>query len=355
MESIPDSQVPLQKSCNEPRFNLSSEVGLRLDIGEGRLRRILRHMRWLREALFLLFIPCCLCGQPPQSFHTLIFVSDTQAPTWVEKLYLRSNNNVLATERIFGAILGQENLSAVIHGGDITAYGSSGTNWSTVLPFLDSLRARSVPFIAARGNHDYYLSASEGMENFRRFVPSCPQDYSLHAYGPVAVILLNSNFGHLTDSTIAEQRRWYVETLSRIDTERSIHFAITVTHHPPYTNSTLVSGSREVQDNFLDAFDHSTKSVVFISGHAHRFEHFRVNGKDFLVIGGGGGLFHDKESTPTENDLYTGKDRGMFFHFVRCGVWNDSLSFEVIKILPVSGKTEVVHQFTILSPSVGRN
>ncbi len=310
-------------------------------------------MRCLKTAFFLSLIPWLLWAQLAPSPRTLVFVSDTQAPTWVEKLYLRTDHNVQATEHVFRAILEEENLSAVIHGGDITGYGSSRTNWSSVLPFLDSLQARSVPFIAARGNHDYYFNPSEAMENFRRFVPSCPQDYSLHKYGPVAVILLNSNFSHLSDSAITEQKRWYAGRLASIDTDKSVRYAITVTHHPPYTNSALVSGSQQVRDNFLEAFDRSTKSIIFISGHAHRFEHFQKSGKDFLVIGGGGGLLHDKASKPTEKDLYTGTDEGRFFHFVRCRVWDDSLSFEVVKIPPVPGETEIAQKFTVFPTSLG--
>jgi hypothetical protein len=31
---------------------------------------------------------------------------------------------------------------------------------------------------------------------------------------------------------------------------------------------------------------------VFISGHAHLFQHYKKQGRDFFVIGGGGGLHH---------------------------------------------------------------
>ena len=34
----------------------------------------------------------------------------------------------------------------------------------------------------------------------------------------------------------------------------------------------------------------SKKAKRFITGHAHAFEHFNMLGKDFLVIGGGGGI-----------------------------------------------------------------
>jgi hypothetical protein len=29
---------------------------------------------------------------------------------------------------------------------------------------------------------------------------------------------------------------------------------------------------------------------LFLSGHCHGFEHYKIGGKDFMVIGGGGGL-----------------------------------------------------------------
>jgi hypothetical protein len=34
----------------------------------------------------------------------------------------------------------------------------------------------------------------------------------------------------------------------------------------------------------------SKKAKLFLSGHAHAFEHFEIDGKNFVVIGGGGGL-----------------------------------------------------------------
>ena len=37
-------------------------------------------------------------------------------------------------------------------------------------------------------------------------------------------------------------------------------------------------------------FINSKKGVLFITGHSHAFEHFKLQDKDFLVIGGGGGL-----------------------------------------------------------------
>jgi hypothetical protein len=75
-----------------------------------------------------------------------------------------------------------------------------------------------------------------------------------------------------------------------LDIDSSVQFIISGCHHSPYTNSMIVSSSVDVQQKFVPPFLASTKSRLFLTGHSHNFEHFKVKGKDFLVIGGGGGL-----------------------------------------------------------------
>jgi hypothetical protein len=276
----------------------------------------------------------------------IVFVSDTQAPFWFEKIYLRSDHNRRATKQILGSILRENDLAAVIHAGDITEEGSSKKKWEAFRPFLDSLHDRGIPFIAARGNHEYMMSATEGMRNFASFVPSSVADYSLHIQGSVALLILNSNFSRLPDSVVTAEAAWYASMLDSLDADSAISFIVTVSHHPPFTNSTVVSPSRDLQKRFLPAFYHSAKSALFVSGHAHRFEHFRKEGKDFLVIGGGGGSFHPKKSNPDEADLYDGGGGGRFFHYVRCLAACDSLSLEVVKVNPGSDATEIAYRLT---------
>ncbi len=305
-------------------------------------------MRHRHIALILAIIPPLLFAQsPPQK---LIFVSDTQSPIWFEKIYMEYNDNEAATQKIFSSILEESGLTAVVHAGDITAYGSSRDKWEPVLPFLDSLRARSVPFIAAKGNHDYMFSSAAAMENFQEYVPGSRLDYSVSRFGPVAVILLNSNFSKLDDSTIDRQNEWYASTLSKCDADSTIRFICCVNHHSPFTNSAIVSGSGEVQKNFLPAFYRSTKASLFLTGHAHRFEHFQNRGKDFLVIGGGGGLLHPRKSSELLTDLSTAGEEGRFFHYVRCLVGEDSLSFEIVKVTSTSTPGEVVYTMSITKP-----
>ena len=54
---------------------------------------------------------------------------------------------------------------------------------------------------------------------------------------------------------------------------------------------------------FSERFLSTKKCILFITGHAHAFEHFRYQQKDFVVIGGGGGLHQPlstKENMPPD-------------------------------------------------------
>jgi predicted phosphodiesterase len=299
----------------------------------------------MRSTFLLFFFVSFLTAQTDSIQSTLVFLSDTQAPMWVEKLYLKDYDNEKATQNIFSSILKEQKLDAVIHCGDITAYGMSRSKWEAVLPFIDSLKARTIPFIAAKGNHDYYFFSGRAMRNYEEYIPAGRKEYSLYTFGSTAIIVLNSNVEELEDSVRRQQHAWYASTLQSLDTDSTVHFIITVDHHSPFTNSTMVTGSSVIRKEYLPVFYSSVKSKLFVSGHAHRFEHFRKKGKDFLVIGGGGGLFHDKRTENPDEDLH--KRDGRFFHYVKCSVYADSLSLNVVKVEPRSSETKELHHVTI--------
>jgi hypothetical protein len=108
----------------------------------------------------------------------------------------------------------------------------------------------------------------------------------------LAIVMLNSNFGKLSLSDQTRQRSWYDSTLKALDEDVAIRSVIVTCHHPPFSNNKLVGSSKGVQQQFVTPFLQSKKSHLFITGHSHAFEHFNMKGKDFLIIGGGGGLNH---------------------------------------------------------------
>jgi len=102
--------------------------------------------------------------------------------------------------------------------------------------------------------------------------------------------MLNSNFKKMKPERIELQQKWYKETLDSLDKDKRVKIIVVSCHHAPYSNSKIVGSSMPVQERFVPLFINTDKCKLFITGHAHAFEHFVQSGKDFLVIGGGGGI-----------------------------------------------------------------
>ncbi len=227
-----------------------------------------------------------------QSFNgEIVFLSDTQDPIWIETLLLEENDNVIARELIFNEII-KSKPGIVIHLGDIVAFGYKDASWKPIDNFLNRLLINGIGFYPTLGNHELLLFSDVGEKNFNNRFPF----YSKTVYSikncDTEIILLNSNFSEMTHSEIEEQQLWYINTLNSLEADSTITTIIVGTHHPPFTNSTIVSPNKQVKDCFVESFINNSKCKVFISGHSHAFEHIKYKGKDFFVIGGGGGLQH---------------------------------------------------------------
>ena len=223
--------------------------------------------------------------------HTdsLAFMSDSQAPMFVEKLWLRPFRNVKATDLIFENILRVQPHSFFLLG-DVVNLGYSDRQWRRVDGHLQAIREKGIGLYGILGNHEVMGRPVVGESKFQQRFPDHKRaGYSI-VVGGVAIVLLNSNFQTLSAEEDREQLEWFTQSIESYDTDPTIDYVITCCHHSPFTNSRIVRPSREVQEKFLPVFYESRKSQLFLSGHAHAFEHFQVKGKDFMVIGGGGGL-----------------------------------------------------------------
>jgi hypothetical protein len=157
----------------------------------------------------------------------------------------------------------------------------------------------------------------------QRFPDHKPTGYVV-VVDAVAVVLVNSNFSSLSVAEEKQQVTWYKATLESLDGDENIQFIITGCHHSPYTNSRIVKPSKEVEQKFVPPFLSSKKSALFLSGHSHNFEHYKVEGKDFLVIGGGGGLRQPlRQGLGTLADI--APDYKPLFHYSMVTVAGDTL------------------------------
>jgi predicted phosphodiesterase len=233
---------------------------------------------------------------------------------------LKRDRNEEATEAIFNAIAAETSVSTLFHLGDITAMGSFDSEWRKMDRYITKLRDNGITLNAVPGNHEYFIFRSRGEAAFRkRFPESHPAWFTRKIQG-IAFVLLNSNFSDISEAERKEQQKWYEAALSDLDRDTTVRFIIVGTHHSPYTNSTIVRPSSAVRKAFVTAFLKSPKCRLFISGHAHAFEHFHENGKDFLVIGGGGGLLQPLLLGAERQyiDLFPYPTRRRMFHYVIC-------------------------------------
>ncbi len=218
-------------------------------------------------------------------------MSDTQDPLWIEKIILSENFNIAASNLILNQIV-EERAAGVFHLGDLVSIGFDPEAWHRIDRFLNHLKTYQIPFYPTLGNHELLLFPEQGIEKFmQRFPEYQPTGYSV-VIGQIAIIILNSNFGYLDDMQISKQQVWYEQFLDSCQQDASIRAIIIGCHHPPFTNSKIVSSNRDVQSYFLPGYVNTPKTKLFLAGHAHAFEHFQEQGKDFMVIGGGGGLQH---------------------------------------------------------------
>lgn len=226
-----------------------------------------------------------------QALHknVLAFVADTQAPMFVETILLKPYRNRAATDLIFRDIARIQPSSFYLLG-DVVNLGYSDRQWRRVDPHLQAIRDLNVPVYGIMGNHEVMGRPQLGEAKFQMRFPEHRRTGYYTVHENIAIILLNSNFQTLDAKEKEQQQYWLQETLAQFDSDPAIEFIITCCHHSPYTNSRVVKPSREVQQNFVPLFLESKKAQLFLSGHAHAFEHFQVKGKDFMVIGGGGGL-----------------------------------------------------------------
>ncbi|MBL4678887.1 MAG: metallophosphoesterase [Mucilaginibacter sp.] len=259
----------------------------------------------MKRTLCIFILMAAFARLSAQNRPIIAFASDTQEPMWIEKLFLKSNHNLLATKMIFNDV-DQLHPNAFFILGDVVSVGKNKKAWRNIDKYIGQLVKDSIPVYATLGNHEVMFNSKKGITNFRKRFPDYEPSGYTRVVDSVAVVLLNSNFGQMTVQEIVTQNKWYADKLTALDNDAAIKLVIVGCHHSPYTNSSIVSPSEAVKDNFVPPFIKSKKAVLFLSGHSHNFEQFKMQGKNFLVIGGGGGLHQPlKKKEKQQADIAT--------------------------------------------------
>lgn len=252
-------------------------------------------------------------GQSSQAIR-LAFVSDTQAPMTVEKIWLKANRNEEATGKVFEDIVKIQPHTVFLLG-DVVALGYREKKWKRVDGFLNECRSKGITAEAVLGNHDVMTFGRSGEKKFQMRFPDQVRTGFTVVRDSIAIVMLNSNFKKLGKAGRNIQEEWLGQEINRLDKDPAIVHVIVSCHHAPYSNSKIVGSSKPVQERFVPYFYSSIKARIFITGHSHNFERFTRDGKDFLVIGGGGGIHQPLNQKPDRLDDISG-DYKPDFHYI---------------------------------------
>lgn len=248
----------------------------------------------------------------------LYFISDCQLPLSMEKILLKPYKNKEGRDSLFKDVE-RENQGYVFMLGDIVGKSSDNRKWSDVDTFLSTLHSEGTRVFAIPGNHEYLFNASSGIANYSARFPGLPIDGYCVRNDSMAIVMLNSNFRELSPAENNRQEHWYLAVMDSLDADVTVKFIIVCTHHSPYSNSKVVGASAPVQTSFVQRFDNSAKTKLFISGHSHNLEYFAdPNNKHYLVIGGGGGIAQplNKGVDVKYKDLIKQEEKPLFFYLV---------------------------------------
>jgi len=212
-------------------------------------------------------------------------VGDLQRTSRLE--FWRQSNSQQGEQLIRQIAAANPDLLAIV--GDLVFCGSSAADWATFDQLTAPLRHVHVPVLPLLGNHDYGVIPEVALNHFfARFPHLGRRHWFSTTYGPLGLIFLDSNVRRLSAAQWDEQVQWYKQELACFERMAHILGVLVLLHHPPYTNSTLISDSLAVKHTFVLPFVQAHKTLAMVAGHVHSYERYEREGKTFLVTGGGG-------------------------------------------------------------------
>jgi len=243
---------------------------------------------------------------PAQKFA---IVGDTQRTLLVERVFLGREQNNSEREEIIQSIVAEQP-AFLVHLGDMVDWGGNRRIWDLFDTLIKPVQDAGIPIFPVLGNHDYFgLNKRRALGNaYQRFPLLKQSHWYTKEYNGLGMIFLDSNRKKLAEEQWAAQVEFLKKALTDFDANQSIHGIILFNHHPAYTNSRVTGDEPCINESLLPLFKASKKTMAYITGHAHGYEHFLEGGKHFIISAGGGGprVEYFTAEKSGHQDLYTG-------------------------------------------------
>jgi 3',5'-cyclic AMP phosphodiesterase CpdA len=259
--------------------------------------------------------------------------SDSSEP--VRFLVIGDNRtNAVAHAAVVKASLA-EPADFVLNTGDMVASGYLEEDWQQFFEIEGELLKRT-PLFPTLGNHEYYPEGA-GLQNFLKYtrVPeagSGPQTYYAFSYGPVRILVLDSNDDW---DRPTPQRRWLEDELRSANAHDGIEHILVMMHHGPISSG-YHGGKAGMQAGGLVDLLRSERVSLVLSGHDHMYERGDADGLKYIVTGGGGApLYPDNRVLPSQQKFEAS------YHFVRAKVTRER--FEITTIRADGSRIEQCH------------
>ena len=194
--------------------------------------------------------------------------------------------------KVIAGILAHSNPDFVVHTGDLVENGGDPALWPI---FFDIEREllRKVAFFPSLGNHE------RNDHEYYDFLDAAAPYYSFN-WGTSHFAVLDSDIGNVSKSEYArnmfweEQVRWLEEDLQA---SQSADFRFVVAHHPPLTAVERRQGDNPHMTALMPLFEKYKVTAGFF-GHDHNYQHYRKNGINYFITGGGGAPLYDVNKPP---------------------------------------------------------
>ncbi len=256
-------------------------------------------------------------------------IGDTQHTSFWERVFLRREDNTTEQKALIAA-LAEENPDLLIHLGDLNFLSTAKRLWRRYDNLFAPITNKGIQTLLVPGNHDYFGGLIQNLgEVEKRFPHFKLSRWSTYKFGSIALILLDSNRSPLGRKMWRSQKDWYLSTVNRYEMDDEVKSVFVFAHHPPFTNSRASGEAKWTHKDLVEPFLAKKKTRAYLSGHVHTYEHFKKDGKDFFVAGGGGGprvKLHTGQNAKHEDICTAPSPRPL--HYILINVADSTLSLQ---------------------------